>query len=305
MTAFYRIPPALASNEHQVMKWREAAAYMDAVWRIAEPYLDQHRAESMPREGEHALFWEAYLAAALLDRGHVLTPRTKKRIRNAGPDIQIGDVDAWVEAVTATRGTGPDAVPEVDLDPRSPAREVPDRKILLRITYAIDDKWKTYCDYVRKGWVRSDEPFVIAINGAAAPTARLESTVPRIVRAVLGIGQLVVTFDVETLRAVDEHHAAMPQVRKRNGSAIETVHFRDARYSGISAVVWGTADVWNRPDYFGRDLVVVHNPYAANPLPRGWFREGVEFWTDNDETELRWRQWWKERDADLACVRGM
>lgn len=302
MAEFFNIPSTLKNDAYQVRKWREGAAYMRTVCDLAEPYLDEGRANVAPRDGEHALFWEAYLVAALLDRGHALAQRSTKRKRNGGPDIQIGNVNAWVEAVTATRGTGPDAVPEIDTDPKSPARVVPDRQILLRITNAIDDKLKAFGRYRRKGWVGADEPFVIAVNGAAVPTARLESTVPRIVRAVLGIGQLVVTIDRRTLRAVDEHHAAMPAVRKESGSSVETVLFRDARYAGISAVVWGTADVWNRPDFFGRDLVVVHNPYASNPLPRGWFREGVEFWTENGETELRWRQWWKERECDARCA---
>jgi hypothetical protein len=294
MNDFFCVSGATDNLYCNLRECRDAAAYAQRVWEIAEPYLDEGR-PAAASSAFHSVVWEMYLVAALLDRGHAVTQREKRRVRNGGPDIQIGSVDAWVEAVIATSGIGRDAVPPLDTKPDSAMRDVPDREILLRITNAIDEKWRKFQAYRADDIVRATEPFVIAINGAALPNSRLEVVVPRIARAVFGIGALVLTIDRETLRPVSEHFAAMPTVAKMSGNTVETTHFRDSSYAGISAVMWGAVDVLNRPDFFGREIVVVHNPYAANPLPHGWFREGVEYWAGEDESELHWREWWRER----------
>lgn len=300
MRDFFGVSPAEDRQYYHMGKWRDAADYAQRLWELSEPYLDEGRPEAAAR-ALHAVVWEMYLAASFVDRGHDVKPRDQKRKRDGGPDIQIGDVNAWVEAVIATPGVGPDAVPPLNTDPDSPMRDVPDRELLLRITNAIDEKWRKYLRYREAEIVRENEPFVIAINGAELPTGILECTPPRIARAVFGIGSLVVSFDRETLRAVDEHYAAMPDVAKMSGSAVPTRHFRDDQYAGISAVIWGTASLWMRPDFFGRDLVVVHNPFAANPLPHGWFREGREYWAENEVRELHWKDRWRERAAETEA----
>ncbi|HEY2091276.1 MAG TPA: hypothetical protein VGJ81_05275 [Thermoanaerobaculia bacterium] len=303
MGDFFGVSPADDTLYHHMRAWRDAAAYVERLWELSEPYLDEGRPEAAARALQPVV-WEMYLAASFVDQGHDVKPREGKRKRNGGPDIQIGDVTAWIEAVIATAGVGRDAVPPLDTDPNSPMRKVPDRELMLRITNAIDEKWRKYRKYREAGLVREDEPFVIAINGAELPTGFVESSPPRIARAVFGIGSLVVSFDRETLKAVDEHYAPMPDVEKMSGCTVPTKHFRDDQYKGISAVIWGMASPWRRPDFFGRDLMVVHNPFAANPLPRGWFREGVEFWAENDVRELHWKEHWRERPAETAAGNG-
>ncbi|HEY6140678.1 MAG TPA: hypothetical protein VI670_23235 [Thermoanaerobaculia bacterium] len=224
MRDFFGGCPAEDTQYYHMRKWRVATEYAQRLWKLSEPYLDEGRPEAASR-ALHAVVWEMYLAASFVDRGHDVKPRDQKRRRDGGPDIQIGDVSAWIEAVIATAGVGPDAVPPLNTDPHSPASEVPDRELVLRITNAIDEKWRKYLRYREAEIVREKEPFVIAINGAELPTGILECTPPRIARAVFGIGSLVVSFDRETLQAVDEHYAAMPDVAKMSGSTVPTRHF--------------------------------------------------------------------------------
>ena len=40
---------------------------------------------------------------------------------------------------------------------------------------------------------------------------------------------------------------------------------------------------------FGADFRFVHNPLAANPVPRGTLRFGVEYWVHDDQ--LIWKNW--------------
>src|SRR5271165_1159533 len=60
----------------------------------------------------HACFWEMYLAAILLDQNKPIVPLAERRFRLKGPDIQVGQVPTWFEAIVATTGTGTDAVPD-------------------------------------------------------------------------------------------------------------------------------------------------------------------------------------------------
>ncbi|MFA6954695.1 MAG: hypothetical protein WC538_02345 [Thermoanaerobaculia bacterium] len=285
MRDFFDVSSASDNLYRILSKSRDAASYVSELWGSAEPYLDDGRPEAAANDF-HSVFWEMYLVAALLDRGLPVTKRELRRRRNGGPDIQIGDVDAWVEAVTAGEGSGDDAVPPLRTD--GSFAFAPDIEILLRITNAIDAKWKKYNAYRESGLVKSGEPFIIAINGARLPCARQgPGGAPRIVRAVFGIGPLVVLLDPETGQCVGEQFVPMPSVIKSSGAEVETGYFCDSQYSGISAVMWGTVDAWNRPDTFGRDIFLVHNPLAAVPLSRGWFREGVEFWAEDGKVFRR------------------
>ncbi len=289
MRDFFDVSPASDDSYRLLSKCRDAASYVSELWDGAEPYLDDGRPEAAANDF-HSVFWEMYLAAALLDRGMPVTKRELRRRRNGGPDIQIGDVDAWVEAVTTGEGSGDDAVPPLRTD--GSFAFAPDSEILLRITNAIDTKWKKYNHYRDAGPVKSGEPFIIAINGARLACAREgPEGAPRIVRAVFGIGKRVVLLDAKTGKCVGEQFVPMPSLIKSSGAEVATGYFCDSQYSGISAVMWGTADAWNRPDTFGRDIFLVHNPLAAVPLGRGWFREGVEYWVE--EGKLLSYPWWK------------
>lgn len=59
-----------------------------------------------------------------------------------------------------------------------------------------------------------------------------------------------------------------------------TVFFEDETFSGISAIVYSAENILNSPrdsEDMGEDLVIVHNPLAANPLPQGFFPFGSEY----------------------------
>lgn len=268
-----------------------AAAYARDLFATSEPFLDDDRPEAAANDF-HPVWWEMYLAAALLKLGVPLTPRERKRHRRGGPDLQVDPTPIWVEAIAVSRGSGADAVPEIDFSLATQTMFVPDERLLLRISHAIETKCKKYLAYRKTGHVKEGEPFVVAVNGGFIPNARFDTEVPRIARVVFGIGELTVHVDRETLQVVREDFPPMLSVKKVNQEDVPLAFFARPEYAFLSAVIWGGRDPFNTPDVLGRDLTLVHNPKATAPLPRGWIREGSEYWVDNGQ--LQKRVWWRE-----------
>lgn len=80
---------------------------IEQLWARYRPYCPDRHFLMEARRAFHARTWEMYLAVTLLQHGFEL-----ERAPPAGPDIlfTLGGRRVWVEAVTAERGTGPDAV---------------------------------------------------------------------------------------------------------------------------------------------------------------------------------------------------
>ncbi len=160
---------------------------------------------------------------------------------------------------------------------------VPDDQIKLRLRSVIEAKRQRAEEYLERGWVKPDEPFVVAVNAARIPSARLEITIPRIVRCLLPFGHEAFHLDRTSLEVVDRSFAYQPTVTKRSGSPVSTDVFLDPDYSVISAVLYSCCDEINRPTTPGADFLVCRNPCANAPVPSGWLRVGWEYWVEDDK----------------------
>ena len=61
----------------------------------------------------HQCFWEMYLIAALLEQGFPVVERENKRYKKEGPDVQVGNLSVWFEAIAVTAGSGLDPVKNI------------------------------------------------------------------------------------------------------------------------------------------------------------------------------------------------
>ena len=256
----------------------EAREFVCALWKQTEQYLDENVQKRAGIQFQQA-FWEMYLCAALIELGLPVTPRTSRRCRNEGPDVQVGNVDAWFEAIAVTPGSGVDAVDEPEL---GVVRSVPHDAIKLRLTSAIAEKRRKFEKYCKRKLVLPDEPHVIAVNAALVPSARRELDVPRIVAAVFPFGWPTVDIDVSSGEVVDSYYTHQPQVVKRSGASVPTDTFESNHLSPVSAVLYSAVDPLNCPASIGADFVLVHNPHATTPLRRGWIPRGREYWKEGE-----------------------
>jgi type I restriction enzyme S subunit len=255
----------------------EDREFVESLWKLYAPYAEQHFRQRFADETQQR-FWEMYLTCALLRQGKAVVQHPHRRKGRFGPDVQVQDGKrvVWFEAVAAQHGIGSRAVPRRVFPDgrRTEAHSVPDDAMTLRYTAVMKAKCEKYEKYLN-GPVASSDICVVGISGGELDYRYSEMMLPRILHAVLPIGRYAVTINTQTMEAVGEGHQFRAEIE-----GVETTFFADEKYAFISAVLFSYADICNKPEVWGNDFVIVHNPLAKNPLPRGWLRLGREFWVD-------------------------
>lgn len=268
----------------------EASLFVENLWNRYEEHADPDFTQKIATRF-HDHFWEMYLACTLKDNGNNLLPKTRWK----GPDIEIkntGFSRILVEAVAVSPGSGEDKVPLPKLDDKMWFR-IPEERIVLRYTTAIDAKHQKYIQYTNNkngNVIEKSEPYIIAVNGGKVPYAwDSDDEIPYIVQAVLPFGSpnLEVNWDSpkESVAGYDNR----PEIKKVSGKGIPTNIFLRKEYEGISGVIFSRVDIRQFRNKMGRDFIFVHNPLALNKLPEGWLRVGREY--RMEENSLECRRW--------------
>lgn len=267
------------------------AVIRDALQRICQDFLASGLAdpkfETELASGSDAKFWSSLSEALIFQRlrGKVFAPRSSV---GSGPDflLELGSKRRWIE-VTCPEPTG---IPADWLQIQSNvAMSVPHDAILLRWTNAITTKTDallgkadgTKKGYLQKGPVAPEDIYVIAVNGCQMrhgpfPSLHGISQFPYAAEAVFPIGPYQLRIDSETLQIVGRGHQHRLAIKKPNRSAVPTHAFLDPRNQMVSAV-WAV-------DFTGVGAIgnpepsaLIHNPYALNPLPRGFLAVDDEY----------------------------
>jgi hypothetical protein len=253
--------------------------FMEALWRDYAEFLDpdalQRATQSMP-----TVFWELYLAHTLKSSGISLQPQARTKRKQKGPDLFAANPDVWIEAIMPDLGTGPDAMVH---PPMGEAYDAPVDPFILRLRGAFETKAGVMTEYTKAGPIQPGQAAVIAISGAMLHTAIGEGPVPRILKALLGVGNLVLDIDRQTGQIVSHSVEPRDEVRKKSGTVIKTDPFLNPAYSHISAVIYSPCDWVTHPEKPGIDFTVIHNESANVRLPHGWLQVGDEYWREGNE----------------------
>jgi hypothetical protein len=257
--------------------------FMEVLWREYGKFLDpdalQRATQSMP-----AVFWELYLAYTLSKSCVSLQPQVRTKQNKKGPDLFAVNPEARIEAIMPGPGTGSDAM---EYPPMDAVSETPINSFVLRLRHALETKARVMARYMGEGLIRPGQATVIAINSALLPYAINEVPVPRIVRAILGVGNQVLEIDRSTRQIVDHSVEHRDAVEKKSGTVIKTAPFLDQAYAHLSAVVYSASDWVNHPKSPGIDFTLIHNENAKVRLPHGWLGVGDEYWREADELHSR------------------
>jgi hypothetical protein len=252
--------------------------FAERLWSQYSPYADKHFLVEIMRDF-HARFWEMYLTCALLENApaHGFSIDCPKP---TGPDIvlSLNGRRVWIEAVTVTNGDPekPDSVIEPNPDPKS---TFPEQKIILRYTNAITEKHNKYLKYCENGVVADDDAYIVAVNGFPLSYQWADAEMPRVLKAVFPIGALQFLLDKETSKITSTRHEFRPSIPKSTGKEVSTEIFANEHYRGISAIVHSYANAcMGLP--MGSDFLVIHNPYAAQPVARGLIVADREYWVE-------------------------
>jgi len=262
-----------ATDEHR--KIREHCEYL---WKLYKPYADKNFLPEFVLHF-HERWFEMYLGACLLTRGVALRP-----CKLPGPDLQA-QVDGrrvWIEAICPSAGEPgkPDTVKRGD-------GLTPWNLIALRIRGAIEDKNRKYDGYLAQHIVGADDRLLIAVNISAIPYAR-DDAERYVFRALFGMGELVITFDLRTMRPVEHSNRQLVSIDKlATGTPIGVQPFIDGSMPAIAgAIVSCDVSASTALLELPPALTMYPNPTAAKPwragtlpIPQEWtFQPNDEGW---------------------------
>jgi len=253
----------------------KSKAYYESLWNghlsaglANKHFVSEFTSGSTPKFFQRV--WEMLLARHLRACSHVITSRPEGE-----PDFRFeqGGLVIWVEAVS------PESGPDLSCEPPTTGTIVPHKEILLRWTTAFDAKWKMGIEYRRKGVIKPEEAYVIAIDGSQLsrfPLPHGSSRMPYIVEAVFAMGPLAFKIDNKTGRFAGTAYTVRFVISNRNNAAVRTEAFFNQAYAGISGVIGCV------PPMFSEAILpiqVAYNPLAEVALKRGLFGLSAEEWT--------------------------
>lgn len=264
--------------------------FIECLWLRYELYADKHFLDDAKRQF-HQRTWELYVGCVLLQQGFDIN-----KVSNAGPEffIEIGGEKIWIEAIAPEAGQGADSVPPLLFGAKI-VQPTPEEQILLRFTHALSTKLEKYQADLQKGLIGPEDCYVIAINGYRALDGRADPGVPYVIKAVLAVGGLVVSFDPKGSEPDEVFYKRRTQVVKKGGTPVPTKAFLSAEYAGISGLLYSPRDIVNVKHPLGSEMFYLHNPLTKNPVHRGAFRFCREYWYSLETEQMEHRDWLKER----------
>lgn len=262
----------------------QAREAINSMWLQYEPFADSNFRTEFTRDFR-SRFWEMYLACGLLNMGFSLVPR--KLLGKEGPDICIesqGKPRTWVEAVAPGAGEGMNELSYVDMPD---VFTIPADALTLRLSGAIWTKWNDYLSYLGNNLVSPSEPYIIAAYGGKFPYG-LGDDFPYIISALFPISpHETITFNWDNGELLDRQYQYRPNIAKPSGP-VSTDVFSSKEYSRISAVIYSEVKYWTLRPGLNHALTIIHNPLAANPLPRGWLPQALSYWVEGGILQKSW-----------------
>jgi hypothetical protein len=274
----------------------DARKHVEKLWQDFKPYADPHFVNEIAVKFQ-AKYWEMYLGCLALRMSLLLVPTKGK-----GPDLRIWlptGSNLFIEAKAPGSGIGQNSVAEPKLinvsDSSAIFEDVPVEQVILRITSGVEEKFKAHRKYLQDKTLQPDDPYVVAVNPGCMTFARGNYDPPLIIQALFAVGNLMVLFDREDPARDETRYSIRHQIIKYNDKPIRTNYFLDSEYSSLSAVIFSDAYALSLPKPDGREFKLVHNPYARNPISRGLFKVGSEYWAEG--TRIRSTNWNEIHDS--------
>lgn len=261
----------------------EDRRFLEGLWQRYEPFAERDFGQKFRTQTQQH-FWEMYLTVALLRQQKSVVIQQSPKSGRCGPDVKVNDGEKviWIEAIAVQHGSGIRAVPrrEVPDDGSVVVGYVPDDAMTLRYTAALKEKFEKFEVYANKRVIGSEDVCVIGLNAGELDYRYTELDYPRVLQALFPIGKYAVSINPETMQTIHEGY----QTREQIGS-VPTTFFTTSKHSMISALLFSYSDIYNPPAVNGNDFVIVHNPFATNPLPRSWLKLGREYWVENERIQ--------------------
>ncbi len=258
----------LAENAKSLRGAEEYLEHMERLWHAYQPFASpDFLRQLLADDGKfYSLTWEMLLGAMLLDKGYELQA-SKDDNR---PDLCLiyEEKRVWIECCLPTGGdpSKPNSVPEIPSD--GEFHNVDPNKSVLRCTQQLAAKKKQHLSWISQEICKPDEPFIIAINGRNLQLSIYNHSLPQIIRALYGTGDLYAIFDANNPEHSESGYLFKPKIDKSETEPISTTFFLDTDNNHINGVLFSTDWICHyssTPNY-----CYVENVSAAN-------RTGISF----------------------------
>ena len=262
-------------------EYTEYKNHIEDLWGKYQGYADSNFREDA-KNHFFQRYWEMYLAVTLLERKIKLV----KKPSNEGPDIcaLIDGKRVWFEAIAPTEGEGEDSVP---IPENGKVYSIEPDRIALRFTSALSNKKEQFNNASKKGIIKPDDGYVLAVNSKLIPHGSDIDIVPIFLRGFLPLGNLTLTYDKTTSKFDNDlHYNFQPKITKSGGAEVLTDNFLREEYIYCSAVLHSAAN-WGFPqEPLGVDFSILHNPKANYPLSEKKFSWCEQFKVNDCESNI-------------------
>lgn len=214
--------------------------HMERLWHIYRPFASPGFQRQILADNDkfYSLTWELILGAKLLENGYHL----ERSINDARPDLCLvwEGKRVWIECCLPTGGdpSKPNSVTESPYDGEF-HKVYPDKSV-LRCTQALSKKKQQHLGWIEKGVCKQDDPFLIAINGSNLKLQIYNSSLPQILRALYGAGDMYAVIDPKDAEYRNSGYLFQPKIDKSETEPISTTFFLEKENSHISGVLFST-----------------------------------------------------------------
>lgn len=260
----------------------EQKLYILSLWENFKDLADSNFRNRISEDFQSG-FWEMYLANIFQEN------EVQVSSQNSGPDFKISgkNESIWVEAIAPKKGNTKDAILEPEEDDKGMI--VPEDRFILRLTSAIDTKFKKYLFWRSNDTISPLDSYIIAINGYNLPHYISDDFPTYILKSVFSIGMHTIKLSSEN-KIINSGYDYRPKIQKINGECVATNKFLNSDFAGISAIIYSCEGSTHMNIPGKSNFQLLHNPFALRPIPRGWLKIGREFWiTDNELKEKNWQ----------------
>jgi hypothetical protein len=222
--------------------------------------------------------WEAMLYDHLRCLGFQFRHSGMTKAGEHGPDFCIVYQERiiWIEAVTPA----PEDIPVTYLQPPQKGeinfRIILNEEPLLRWISVLRTKRQKLEADRNNGIIGENDYAIIAVNSCRlhdwAPHDKGRSGLPFAVEATFPIGAPAVPITMEGQPDGEPINIPRYEIRNRKDCPIRTDNFLNEDYANVSALLGCFHKPLVNPEYRNTrtgTLTLVHNPLAANPLPKG------------------------------------
>lgn len=224
-----------------------------------ERYKDKHFDQeiNLNKNKFHQRLFEAYMGY-ILNKSNIYFTSSEE-----GPDFYLKDIETYIECIAPENCKGKNRINrEISKasDIKMKVNIVPEEKIMLRLTSALSGKIEKFRKY-KKNKIIKEGSYIIAINGALLPYYYVEDNIPRIVKALYGVGHEVIDINSNANNFLSKRE----QIKKNKKIKIEANYFRINDYSDISAVIYSRMKIESL-DKIEDEIIIINNPFSDRSI---------------------------------------